>query len=248
MKGYIKLYRSIIDCDEIKEKPYCKQMAFVDLLLQANFAPRSWMGEEVKTGQLVTSYAKLGERWGWHRSKVRRYLDRLNRAKMATTLRHSTALLVELPNFAKLQGITIPSDMVPEQGSLETGQHNKNKNNYILSLSKDITRVHMREDVAKKLIAEDGLQAFLERVQSIDDYCVNKPRRYKDYAAAYRSWRRREKSQQSKTQQKPAYEKPKTSFEKAMELVERTKREEAENDFRRNGNATGLHGRNLAEA
>lgn len=45
-----------------------------------------------------------------------------------------------------------------------------------------------------ELKSEDGYQAFAELVQTINDYCSAHGKTYKDYPAAYRNFRKREKS------------------------------------------------------
>lgn len=52
-----------------------------------------------------------------------------------------------------------------------------------------------REQI-ESLILEDGESAFTARVQTINDYCAANGKTYKDYPAAYRNFRKRDKEKQ----------------------------------------------------
>ena len=88
-KGYISIHRKIWDTTIWKEKePFDMRSAWIDLILMANHADNNVMVNkkvvEIKTGQTLTSYGKLSERWHWSVGKVRRYLDLLKRLEMIT--------------------------------------------------------------------------------------------------------------------------------------------------------------------
>jgi hypothetical protein len=64
-----------------ENRPATRGEAWDDLLFKAAFRPhpRYFKGKEyhVNVGEIVTSQRDLAERWQWHRSTVRRYLDDL---------------------------------------------------------------------------------------------------------------------------------------------------------------------------
>ena len=66
-KGWICLYRSILDCEIWEEKPFDKTHAWIDLLLRANHSDKKiLLGNvmiPVKRGELITSEKKLMDRW-----------------------------------------------------------------------------------------------------------------------------------------------------------------------------------------
>ena len=65
-----------------------------------------------------------------------------------------------------------------------------------VKVKKDLLRIgpHFTctQDQRDTLAAEDGEEAFLARVETINDYCAAHGKRYKDYPAAYRQFRKRD--------------------------------------------------------
>ena len=96
-KGYIKVYRDIRDHWIWQEKPYGKAQAWIDLLMMANHEEKKILFEgqliTVGKGQHMTSLTKLAERWGWSRSKVKRFLDVLKSEQMCNTKRNTRETL-----------------------------------------------------------------------------------------------------------------------------------------------------------
>ena len=106
-KGYIKVYRDIRDHWIWQEKPYGKAKAWIDLLMLANHEEKKILFEgqliTVGKGQHMTSLTKLAERWGWSRSKVKRFLDVLKSEQMCNTKRNSNGTLITVINYGFYQ-------------------------------------------------------------------------------------------------------------------------------------------------
>ena len=106
-KGYIKVYRDIRDHWIWQEKPYSKAQAWIDLLMLANHEEKKILFEgqliTVGKGQHMTSLTKLAERWGWSRSKVKRFLDVLKSEQMCNTKRNSNGTLITVINYGFYQ-------------------------------------------------------------------------------------------------------------------------------------------------
>lgn len=85
-QGYIKLFREIQVHWLWKERPFSKGQAWIDILLMANHASkRIPIGNEVlevERGSVITSELKLMERWEWSKTKVRAFLELLEKDKM----------------------------------------------------------------------------------------------------------------------------------------------------------------------
>lgn len=65
------------------------------MLLEANFdAKKDAFGEVIERGSFVTSQPALAERWGWKRSRVRSFLDRLEKRQRIS--QHSTKLRTKI--------------------------------------------------------------------------------------------------------------------------------------------------------
>lgn len=87
MSGWIKLHRQIQGhWLWLSEKPFDKRSAWIDILLMVNHEDKTvLLGNdlvEVKRGERLTSEPKLAERWGWSRTKVRNFLNLLEKDGM----------------------------------------------------------------------------------------------------------------------------------------------------------------------
>lgn len=86
--SFIKLDRGLKSNPLWLEKPFSKGQAWVDLLLLAQGVDREkeYRGavQKQKPGEIYTSILFLTKRWGWSRSTVYRFFDRLIDEKMIT--------------------------------------------------------------------------------------------------------------------------------------------------------------------
>jgi hypothetical protein len=86
--GFVKIYRKIQDHQLWQDRPFSKGHAWIDLLLMANHSDTKFLlGNEVveaEAGQVITSEHKLMARWGWSKSKVRAFLELIEKDEMIT--------------------------------------------------------------------------------------------------------------------------------------------------------------------
>ena len=131
--GYILLYRDIEDCwiwDN--DEPYSKGQAWVDLLMLVNHrdAKTTFNGEiiTVERGQRITSSRVLGERWGWSKDKVLRFLRLLESDNMVKIECDSSKTLLTVVNYDKFQTLRDDGETVMRQGRdrVETKQRMNN--------------------------------------------------------------------------------------------------------------------------
>ncbi len=106
-KGYISLWRSLQDNFLWEDKPFAKGQAWIDLLLMANHKPTKIMigndVEELKQGEFITSIAKLCKRWGWSNTKVKSFLNLLEKDGMLITESTTKRTKVSLRNYSDYQ-------------------------------------------------------------------------------------------------------------------------------------------------
>ena len=86
MSGWIKIHRSITDHWLYNEKrTYSKLEAWYDLLLNVNYSDTKTIIKgklyDVKRGQSIMSLDSWAKRWNWDKSKVRRFLNVLQKMK-----------------------------------------------------------------------------------------------------------------------------------------------------------------------
>lgn len=79
-RGWFPIRRSILDDPHWLEKPFTKGQAKLDLAMLAEYEDTEVMTKggqkiQLRKGQLFTSVRWLAKRWGWHPTKVVRFLD-----------------------------------------------------------------------------------------------------------------------------------------------------------------------------
>lgn len=104
--SYIYLDRQIQDHWTYQDKPFNKSMAWIDLLLLADYKDHTsnWRGKptEFKRGDVNRSISFLANRWGWSRGKTIRFLRVLETDGMITinaTTNRTTLTIVKYGIF-----------------------------------------------------------------------------------------------------------------------------------------------------
>jgi len=105
-QGWISVHRQIQEHWLWEEKPFSKGQAWIDLLLLASHYDNKFLlGNElidIKAGSFITSEKKLMERWGWGNTKVRNFLNLLEKdgmIKRETTTKRSGITIVNYSDF-----------------------------------------------------------------------------------------------------------------------------------------------------
>lgn len=108
--GWIALDRKIMNNWLWNEKPFSFGQAWVDMLLMANHKENKFpLGNEIVTvsrGSFITSEIKLMNRWGWSKSKLRRFLNLLISDEMIikkSDRRKTTITIVKYSDFQDSQ-------------------------------------------------------------------------------------------------------------------------------------------------
>ena len=107
MSGWIKLHRKIQDNPLWTCEPFTRGQAWVDLILLANHKDSFFYKRNVKVdvlrGQVGRSEVELSDRWKWSRSKVRKYLNDLEKGQQV--IQHKTFItqLVTVVNYESYQ-------------------------------------------------------------------------------------------------------------------------------------------------
>lgn len=105
--GYIKLYRKINESFKKNEK-YCSRMAWVDLLLNANWKDDFFYVRDVKVeihrGQVGWSEYQLAARWKWSRGRVRRFLIELQNEQRIVLQHSPVTSIITITNYEMYQG------------------------------------------------------------------------------------------------------------------------------------------------
>lgn len=108
MSGWIKLHRKIHESARYFSEPFCRNMAWVDLLLLANhddnFFRCHGIRVDVKRGQCGQSMPNLAKRWKWSKGKVKRFLDELVGDSQIVLQKTNVTTLITILNYESYQG------------------------------------------------------------------------------------------------------------------------------------------------
>lgn len=107
MTGRIKLHRKLLDNDLWGSEPFTRGQAWVDLILLANHKPGYIYVRDhkinLKRGDVGWSQNRLSERWSWSRTKVRGFLDMLEKEHQVKQIKSKSYTVIRLINYKDYQ-------------------------------------------------------------------------------------------------------------------------------------------------
>lgn len=107
--GWISIHRELRDCWVANDKPYNYMAAWVDLLLMASHKDTKLLFDgnliDVKRGSFITSILKLSDRWGWSRTKTKKFLDMLVSDNMIEYKSDNKKTAINIVNYSKFQDV-----------------------------------------------------------------------------------------------------------------------------------------------
>ena len=118
-KGWIRLYRSILDHWLWEDdEPFCIRSAWIDILLMANHADKKcrFDGEviTIQKGQIVTSIRKLSARWKWGIKRTKNFLKTLENDNMIVVESNTKRTLLTIVNYGDFNVIGNTNDHTEE--------------------------------------------------------------------------------------------------------------------------------------
>jgi len=133
-KGWFSVHRSLTDSEFWLSEKFTRPQAWVDLLALANHKD-SWyrcrgIRVEVKRGQVGYSETSLAERWKWSRTKVRAFLDELEKEQQIKHQKTNVTTLITIVNYHHYQEIST-AKRTPEKHQKDTNNNDNNDNNDI---------------------------------------------------------------------------------------------------------------------
>ena len=175
MPGWIKLHRKIEDNPLFQDKPFCKTMAWIDLLLLANHEDADFMDRrgnvvEGKQGTVYRSIVFLSDRWGWSKNKVNHFLKQLVKMEMIekkSSTQGTTLTIVNYGDYQK-QGSTKGSTQGKPEGSSKEAQ-GKPEDTYKKNIKKDKKKDKENNTPLRGKYFDDPNE-FLNDTKYLDDY------------------------------------------------------------------------------
>ncbi len=223
-RGWISLHRQIQDHWLWEDRPFSRGQAWIDLLMLANHEDKKIIFDgnlfDVKRGQIITSLRKIGERWGWSKNKVCKFLEVLEADEMLIQIRDTKKTAISIANYGVYQNQADTEGTQKGQSRDTEGTqkatnnndnnvNNDNKNNGQSSADKPQTRkfiIPSIEDIKAYCIERNNNvnpEKFFDHYQS-NGWKVGK-NSMKDWKAAVRTW------------EKTSYDKPPVQVPKAYD-------------------------------
>ena len=171
-KGWVKLYRKLLDSALWKDCNAAQKAVLVTLLLMADHSPSSWMFNDkeykIEPGQMVTSLSSIAEKAGVSVSQVRRSLVKFEKFNFSTGKPTNKNRLVTIENWTLYQsqdekptgnptGNRQATDRQPTANKNTRNQEFNNTNKDILSGKPDSTQENTTDDTmsAQETFSDD---------------------------------------------------------------------------------------------
>lgn len=137
MAGWQKVYRDIQEHWLWEDKPFSRGQAWIDLILSVNHEDNKTLidGEliEVKRGSRITSLRKLADQWGWSTTKVKKFLELLQKEQMIKFESDNKKTLVSIENYSVYQSKDNTENTVKKQlDNTEVTQKNFKSNSEVI--------------------------------------------------------------------------------------------------------------------
>ncbi len=224
-KGWIKLYRQLLNkaiwqCSTMEQK-----VILITLLLMANHEEKEWewQGEKFKCkpGQFITSLKSIAEKAGPGISlqNVRTALSKFEKYEFLTNQSTKTGRLITIVNWElyQSQDSKLTKGLTKHQQSankaLTTNKNDKNdkndkKNNppIVPPVKKSYAEfVTMTEDEYKKLLTKYGKEKTVKMIEILDNYKGASGKKYKSDYRAILNWVVKRVEQEEQQERKGGY-------------------------------------------
>lgn len=107
MTGWIKVHRKLSDNPLWTCEPFTRGQAWVDLIMLASFDDVFFFvrGIQVaqKRGQVCWSEANLADRWKWSRTKLRKFLNDLEKERQIIQQKNNVIQVITIVNYEEYQ-------------------------------------------------------------------------------------------------------------------------------------------------
>lgn len=105
--GWVKIHRSMQDSNGYFSEPFCRNMAWVDMIMLANTKPGWYRCRNIRVnvgrGQIGHGLDTLAQRWKWSRGKVERFFKELEMDKQIVRQKSNVTTLISIVNYEHYQ-------------------------------------------------------------------------------------------------------------------------------------------------
>lgn len=200
--GWIKFHRKIMNHWLYREqRVFSRFEAWTYLMLMANHSDNEFIMNGstilVKRGCLVTSIKRLGEEWKWSRTKVKKFLDVLQKDAMINYTCDSHKTIISLTNYCLYQDDEDDKNTskVQQKDITNTSEkHHKDTNNNDEECIKNEKKIKFAQYVSMtnaeylKLVGAYGEEYTRAMIEVLDNYKGATGKSYKSDYRAILNW------------------------------------------------------------
>ena len=107
MEGWFKVYRKLCESPSWLSEPFTRGQAWVDLIYLASYSDTYFFVRgnrvNVERGQVAWSEPKLALRWKWSRTKLRAYLNMLEKEQQIGQQKNNVTQIITIINYEEYQ-------------------------------------------------------------------------------------------------------------------------------------------------
>ena len=221
-KGWIKLYRQLLNkaiwqCSTMEQK-----VILITLLLMANHEEKEWewQGEKFKCkpGQFITSLKSIAEKAGPGISlqNVRTALSKFEKYEFLTNQSTNRNRLITITNWRLYQSqdkqltSKLTSSQQTANKQLTTNKNDKNDKKNIPPIVPPVKKLYaefvtMTEDEYEKLLTKYGKEKTVKMIEILDNYKGASGKKYKSDYRAILSWVVKRVEQEEQQERKGGY-------------------------------------------
>lgn len=148
--GVFAISRGIFDHPFFADEVFTEREAWIWLIREAAWRDRTTRSGKavvkLDRGECAHSIRFMAEAWGWHKSKVERFLERLKIETMIETRIETGITVITVSNYDEYQKVSLPEKTCEETESETLPRQKRDKQEDIKSI-KDTTRGSAREDL-----------------------------------------------------------------------------------------------------
>ena len=173
-KGFIKLYRDILETPLWESEPFSRSQAWIDILLLANYKEKIIFvrGNEIrlKRGQLGWSQERLSQRWKWSKKKTQGFLKLLEKELQITIQKSKVLSVITIANYDFFQQKRATEEPQSNlQNSLQNSPQENLQKSHTLPTNKE-RKKERKEEEKELLLSKDNICGEFESKKINDEF------------------------------------------------------------------------------